>query len=329
MPDGTAYFCIARTVRQSAAAASRAAHRCTRSALGCEVRYARSWSTPTASTSRTSNAAVPDRHHLPALRAHRLRAARLPGDPPHARHRRERARTVLLHAREARLTRRGAAASRTATIRAWRTKASRSRRAALTKRYPGAGENAVDGVDIESEDGEFLVLLGPSGSGKTTVLRMIAGLEEPTAGDVLIGGRVVNDLTPRERRIAMVFQSYALYPHLTVAGNIAFPLKAQGVPKAEPRGPGELGGREVRDPAPPGAQAPGALRRRAPARGSGARARARAAGVPVRRAALQPRRQAAARRRARSCRSSRRRSAPRPSTSRTTRSRRWLSGTGS
>ncbi len=102
---------------------------------------------------------------------------------------------------------------------------------ALTKRYPGAAENAVDGVDIESRGGEFLVLLGPSGSGKTTVLRMIAGLEEPTSGEVVIGGRVVNDRTPRERRIAMVFQSYALYPHLTVADNIAFPLKAQGVPK--------------------------------------------------------------------------------------------------
>jgi multiple sugar transport system ATP-binding protein len=103
---------------------------------------------------------------------------------------------------------------------------------ALTKSF-GAGENAVDGVDIESRDGEFLVLLGPSGSGKTTVLRMIAGLEEPTSGEVWIGGRLVNHLTPRERGIAMVFQSYALYPHLTVYENIAFPLKAQGVPRAE------------------------------------------------------------------------------------------------
>ena len=103
---------------------------------------------------------------------------------------------------------------------------------ALTKRY-GGGENAVDGVDLESRDGEFLVLLGPSGSGKSTVLRMIAGLEEPTSGDVLIGGRVVNDLSPRERGIAMVFQSYALYPHLSVGDNIAFPLKAQGAPKPE------------------------------------------------------------------------------------------------
>ncbi len=106
---------------------------------------------------------------------------------------------------------------------------------ALTKRF-AAGANAVDGVDIESGDGEFLVLLGPSGSGKTTVLRMIAGLEEPTSGEILIGGRAVNDLSPRERGIAMVFQSYALYPHLSVYENIAFPLKAQGVAKAEHRG---------------------------------------------------------------------------------------------
>jgi multiple sugar transport system ATP-binding protein len=103
---------------------------------------------------------------------------------------------------------------------------------ALTKRF-GAGENAVDGVDIETRDGEFLVLLGPSGSGKTTVLRMIAGLEEPTSGEIWIGGRLVNHQTPRERGIAMVFQSYALYPHLTVYDNIAFPLKAQGVPRSE------------------------------------------------------------------------------------------------
>ena len=90
---------------------------------------------------------------------------------------------------------------------------------------------AVDGVDLSTKEGEFLVLLGPSGCGKTTLLRMIAGLEKQTAGDVLIGGQVVNELPPRARKIAMVFQSYALYPHLTVFKNIAFPLKAQGVPK--------------------------------------------------------------------------------------------------
>src|ERR1700704_5778320 len=92
---------------------------------------------------------------------------------------------------------------------------------------------AVDGVDLSIRESEFLVLLGPSGCGKTTLLRMIAGLEKQTSGDILIGGKIVNDLPPRLRKIAMVFQSYALYPHLTVARNIAFPLKAQGVDRAE------------------------------------------------------------------------------------------------
>lgn len=101
----------------------------------------------------------------------------------------------------------------------------------LTKVFKQGELGAVNEVDLETREGEFLVFLGPSGSGKTTLLRMIAGLESPTAGEILIGGKVVNDLTPRERRIAMVFQSYALYPHLTVYNNIVFPLKAQKVPK--------------------------------------------------------------------------------------------------
>ncbi len=92
---------------------------------------------------------------------------------------------------------------------------------------------AVDGVDVATKEGEFLVLLGPSGCGKTTLLRMIAGLEQPTSGEILIGGQVVNELPPRARKIAMVFQSYALYPHMRVFDNIAFPLKAQGVPRAD------------------------------------------------------------------------------------------------
>ncbi|MFL5759902.1 MAG: ABC transporter ATP-binding protein [Thermomicrobiales bacterium] len=102
----------------------------------------------------------------------------------------------------------------------------------LSKQF---GENppAVDGIDLASKDGEFLVLLGPSGCGKTTLLRMIGGLEPPTGGDVLIGGHLVNGLPPRARKIAMVFQSYALYPHMSVANNIAFPLKAQKVPRDE------------------------------------------------------------------------------------------------
>lgn len=91
---------------------------------------------------------------------------------------------------------------------------------------------AVDGVDLSCADGEFLVLLGPSGCGKTTLLRMIAGIEEPTSGDIVIDGQVVTNLPPRVRNIAMVFQSYALYPHMTVYRNIAFPLRARGVDKA-------------------------------------------------------------------------------------------------
>jgi multiple sugar transport system ATP-binding protein len=101
----------------------------------------------------------------------------------------------------------------------------------LSKRFDGV--TAVDGIDLASTDGEFLVLLGPSGCGKTTLLRMIGGLEAPTSGDILIGGRVVTDLPPRVRQIAMVFQSYALYPHMTVYNNIAFPLKAAGLDKTE------------------------------------------------------------------------------------------------
>ena len=97
----------------------------------------------------------------------------------------------------------------------------------VTKVFKEGELGAVNDVNLITNEGEFLVFLGPSGSGKTTLLRMIAGLEHPTAGEILIGGRVVNDLSPRERRIAMVFQSYALYPHLTVYRNIAFPLRAQ------------------------------------------------------------------------------------------------------
>src|SRR5437867_12163115 len=94
---------------------------------------------------------------------------------------------------------------------------------------------AVDGIDLVAMEGEFLVLLGPSGCGKTTLMRMIAGLERPTSGDIVIDGNIVTDLPPRARNVAMVFQSYALYPHLTVEKNISFPLRAVGLPKDETR----------------------------------------------------------------------------------------------
>src|SRR5919206_830458 len=104
----------------------------------------------------------------------------------------------------------------------------------ITKRYPD-GTQAVDALDLDVRDGEFLVLVGPSGCGKTTALRMAAGLEEISDGEIRIGDRVVNDLAPRERDVAMVFQSYALYPHMSVRQNIAFGLRMRKVTKAEQR----------------------------------------------------------------------------------------------
>jgi multiple sugar transport system ATP-binding protein len=95
------------------------------------------------------------------------------------------------------------------------------------------GTQAVFDLDLKIEDGELMVLVGPSGCGKTTALRMVAGLEEITDGDLLIGDRIVNDLTPKERNIAMVFQSYALYPHMTVEDNLAFSLKLHKMPKQD------------------------------------------------------------------------------------------------
>jgi ABC-type sugar transport system ATPase subunit len=103
----------------------------------------------------------------------------------------------------------------------------------LRKDFDAGRVHALDGIDLATAEGEYLVLLGPSGCGKTTLLRTIAGLEQPTAGDVLIGGSVVTGLPPRARKIAMVFQSYALYPHKTVRQNIVFPLKATKLDKSE------------------------------------------------------------------------------------------------
>ena len=102
----------------------------------------------------------------------------------------------------------------------------------VSKIYPD-GTRAVSGIDLEIKDGEFMFLVGPSGCGKTTALRMVAGLEEISEGELKIGDRVVNNIAPRNRDIAMVFQSYALYPHLTVYDNIAFGLKLRKMDKKE------------------------------------------------------------------------------------------------
>lgn len=96
-----------------------------------------------------------------------------------------------------------------------------------------ASLDVIHGISLDITDGEFIALVGPSGCGKSTLLRMIAGLEEITDGDILIGGTVVNSMTPRERNIAMVFQSYALFPHMSVAKNLGFGLKIKKVPKDE------------------------------------------------------------------------------------------------
>ncbi|MCU0271523.1 MAG: ATP-binding cassette domain-containing protein, partial [Acidimicrobiales bacterium] len=99
--------------------------------------------------------------------------------------------------------------------------------------YPGADTPAVNELDLEILDGEFLVVVGPSGCGKSTALRMLAGLEEVTSGRIMIGDRDVTHIAPKDRDIAMVFQNYALYPHMTVAENMGFALKIKGTPKDE------------------------------------------------------------------------------------------------
>src|ERR671925_2177413 len=102
----------------------------------------------------------------------------------------------------------------------------------LTKVYPG-GVVAVDDVSLQIDDGEFIVLVGPSGCGKSTLLRMIAGLEEVSEGRISVGGDDVTELAPRRRDVAMVFQSYALYPHMSVRKNIGYGLKVRRTPKEE------------------------------------------------------------------------------------------------
>ena len=114
----------------------------------------------------------------------------------------------------------------------------------LTKIFPG-GMRALDGLDLQIKDGEFFALLGPSGCGKTTLLRSIAGLETPNSGQIRIGGRDVTRLPPAARDVAMVFQDYALYPHMTVADNIAYPLKVRRVGRKERREAAESVGRSL------------------------------------------------------------------------------------
>ena len=151
---------------------------------------------------------------------------------------------------------------------------------------------AVDRVSLTVADGEFVALVGPSGCGKTTTLNLVAGLIELTAGEIRIGDRLVNDLDPKDRDVAMVFQNYALYPNKTVYKNLAFPLKMRKTPKAEID-------RRVREAAKVLdighllERRPRALRRPAATRRPRPRACPRSEGLPHGRAALQPRRQAA------------------------------------
>ena len=162
----------------------------------------------------------------------------------------------------------------------------------LSKRY--ANLEVLKGIDLDIESGEFTVLVGPSGCGKSTLLNIVAGLDRPSAGTVEIGGRVVNDIPPKDRDIAMVFQSYALYPSMTVRQNITFGMECRHVPRAEQEAAGECGPAAAdRTVARPPAVA--AFRRPASARRDGPRAGAGSPAVPVRRTALQSRRQTARR----------------------------------
>src|SRR3954470_19523062 len=172
----------------------------------------------------------------------------------------------------------------------------------------GDGTLAVDDLNLAVGEGEFVVLVGPSGCGKTTALRMVAGLEEITEGTVHVGERLVNDLPPKDRDIAMVFQNYALYPHMTAFDNIGFGLKMRGVPKREiehqvVRAAKVLGLEEVLRKKPRtlsgGQRQRVAMGRaivrepRASAGGGGPRTRAGAARFPDGRAAVEPGREAA------------------------------------
>ena len=162
----------------------------------------------------------------------------------------------------------------------------------VTKIYAG-DVKAADDVSLEIASGEFMVLVGPSGCGKSTLMRMVAGLEDVTEGTIYIGDEDVTDLSPRNRDIAMVFQNYALYPHMSVRKNLGYGLKVRKTPRAEIEPP-RRGGREVaraRGAARPPSR--GAVGRSASARRDGTGDRPRAGGLPHGRAAVEPRREAA------------------------------------
>ncbi len=162
----------------------------------------------------------------------------------------------------------------------------------VRKVYPN-GQVAVAGATFDAADGELLVLVGPSGCGKSTLLRMIAGLESVTSGTLAIGERIVNDVPPRDRDIAMVFQNYALYPHMSVAENLAFGLNLRKHAARRDRRARARSGGDARSRARARSPARGAFGRPAPARRARARARAQAFGVFARRAAVESRREAA------------------------------------
>ena len=148
--------------------------------------------------------------------------------------------------------------------------------------------DVIPGVDLTIENGEFVVFVGPSGCGKSTLLRLIAGLEDTTSGTIAIDGKDATALPPAKRGLAMVFQSYALYPHMTVRKNIMFPLKMAGMDPAEADQTRRARGQGAEPDQLSGPHARPAFGRPAPARGHRPRHRARTRGVPVRRTAVQP-----------------------------------------
>ena len=161
----------------------------------------------------------------------------------------------------------------------------------VVKRF-GAVE-VIHGLDLHIDDGEFVVFVGPSGCGKSTLLRMIAGLEEVSAGEIRLDGEPVNEVPAAKRGLAMVFQSYALYPHMSVRKNLSFGLETLRTPKAGDQASRRGRGRDPADRRVARPPARTTVRRPAPARRDRPRHRARAEDLPLRRAAVQPRRGAA------------------------------------